>query len=296
VPVFILWFSRKFDRNDFIFSVQYLEACVSLVYEREGHVAKVGLNRPHEKNALDPEIMMKLHETWVEINHDDMVRIVILYSCLPDIFCSGMDLKTAIPVLTKARVPETDAERWLMGAGPHVGEAMLKPNILKKPVIAAINGYCLTGGFEMIMGADLRIASEDAVFQMREASLGIMPVGGANIYLPRLMTPCRALEILLTADHFSAQTLYDWGFINRVVPQHELMDTSLNMAKMIARNGPLAVQGMIQCFRETQDMTYPDAFRRELEIGMPIFGSRDAREGICAQKERRDTKFTGNKG
>lgn len=269
---------------------------MSLVYEKEGHIAKVGLNRPHEKNALDPDILMKLHETWMEINKDDMVRIVILYSCLPDIFCSGMDLKTAIPVLTRARVPETDAERWLTGAGTHVGEAMLKPNILKKPLIAAINGYCLTGGFEMIMGADLRIASEDAVFQMREASLGIMPVGGSNIYLPRMMTPCRALEILLTADNFTAETLYNWGFINRVVPQHELMDVSLKMAKRIASNGPLAVQGIMQCFRETQDMKYADAFKRELEIGMPIFGSRDAREGISAQKEGRAALFPGNKG
>lgn len=266
---------------------------MGLVYEKEGHVAMVGLNRPNEKNALDPKSLMQLHRTWTDINQDDMVRVVILYSCLPDIFCSGMDLKTAIPVLTRVRVPETDAEQWLIGAGPHVGEAMLKPNILKKPVIAAINGYCLTGGFEMIMGADLRIASEDAVFQMREASLGIMPVGGSNIYLPRMMTPCRALEVLLTADNFLAKTLYDWGFLNRVVPRHELMDMSLKMANMIADNGPLAVQGIIRCFRETQDMKYTDAFRREIEIGMPIFGSLDAREGILAQKERRSPNFPG---
>jgi enoyl-CoA hydratase len=270
-----------------------MEVRMGLVYEKEGHVAKVGLDRPKERNALDPETLMGLYKTWLDINQDEMIRVVILYSCLPDIFCSGMDLKTAIPVLTRVRAPETDAERWLIEVGPHVGQAMLKPNIVKKPVIAAVNGYCLTGGFEMIMGADLRIASDDAVFQMREASLGIMPVGGSNIYLPRMLTPCRALEILLTADNFPAKTLYDWGFINRVVSRDELMDAAQVLANRIAGNGPLAVQGIIRCFRETQDMTYADAFKREIEIGMPIFGSLDAREGILAQREKRPPNFPG---
>jgi enoyl-CoA hydratase len=266
---------------------------MSLIYEKEGHIAKVGLNRPKERNALDPEILMNLHKTWVDINQDDMIRVVILYSCLPDIFCSGMDLKAAIPILTGVKAPETDAERWLIDVGAHVGESMLKPNIVKKPVIAAINGYCLTGGFEMVMGADLRIASDDAIFQMREASLGIMPVGGSNIYLPRMITPCRALEILLTADNFSADTLCSWGFINKVVPRHELMDASLKLAGRIAGNGPLAVQGIVRCYREIRDMTYKEAFRREIEIGMPVFGSLDAREGILAQKEKRTPNFPG---
>jgi enoyl-CoA hydratase len=118
---------------------------MGLNYEKEGHIAKVGLNRPNEKNALDPQILMDLHQTWQDINRDDQIRVVILYSCLPDIFCSGMDLRTAIPILTGVRAPETEAEKWLAGFGPHVPEAMLKPNIVKKPVIAAVNGYCLTG-------------------------------------------------------------------------------------------------------------------------------------------------------
>ena len=266
---------------------------MGLVYEKDGHIAKVGLNRPKERNALDPEIMLELHRAWIDINRDEMIRVVILYSCLPDIFCSGMDLKTAIPILTRVRAPETDAERWLIDVGSHVGESMLKPNIVKKPVIAVINGYCLTGGFEMIMGADLRIASDDAVFQMREASLGIMPIGGSNIYLPRMITPCRALEILLTANNFSAKTLYDWGFLNRVTTRDQLMDIALKMADRIAGNGPLAIQGIIRCYRETQDMEYAEAFKKELDIGMPIFGSLDAREGILALKEKRAPDFPG---
>jgi enoyl-CoA hydratase len=170
---------------------------------------------------------------------------------------------------------------------------MLKPNVVKKPVIAAINGYCLTGGFEMVMGADLRIASENAVFQMREASLGIMPVGGSNVYLPRQLSPCRALEILLTAGNFRARTMHEWGFLNHVVAQEDLMKKAMELGDRIASNGPLAVQGIIRCFRETRDMSFTDAFKRELEIGLPVFGSKDAREGILAQKEKRKPNFPG---
>jgi len=267
---------------------------MGLVYEKEGHIAKVGLNRPEEKNALDPGILMELHRAWADVNQDEKMRVVILYSCMPDIFCAGMDLKTAVPVLTRAREAESDAERWLIQMGQQVGEAMLKPNIVKKPVIAAVNGFCLTGGFEMIMGADLRIASENAIFQMREASLGIMPIGGGNIYLPRIMTPCRALEVLLTSGNFRARTLYEWGFINHIVPtQDDLMKKAVELAEKIAGNGPLAVQGIIKCVRETRDMSYAEAFKREVEIGLPIFGSADAREGILAQKEKRKPNFPG---
>jgi len=266
---------------------------MGLNYEKEGHIVKVGLNRPKEKNALDPQILLDLHRAWQEINADDEIRVVILYSCLPDIFCSGMDLGSAIPILTKVREPQTEAERWFDAFGTQVAEAMLKPNIVKKPVIAAVNGYCLTGGFEMVMGADLRLASADAVFQMREASLGIMPTGGSNVYLPRILTPCRAMEVLLTADNFSAHTLYNWGFLNRVVPSGEVMEAALEMAARIAGNGPLAVQGIVRCLRESMDMSYQNAFRKELEIGMPVFSSLDAREGIKAMKEKRKPNFPG---
>ena len=166
-------------------------------------------------------------------------------------------------------------------------------NIVNKPVIAAIHGYCLTGGFEMVMCADLRVASTDAVFQMREASLGIMPTGGGNIFLPRHVSPCRALEILLTAGNYDAKTLYEWGFLNRVVEKERLMDTAMELARKIADNGPLATQGIIRLSRELRMTQMKDAFTREVEIGMPIFGSADAREGVQAQKEKRKPKFPG---
>jgi len=234
-----------------------------------------------------------MHKAWKDVNNDSNIRVALLYSALPDIFCSGMDLKTAIPVLTLTRKPETEAEKWLVSDMKGVGEAMLKINFVKKPIIAAIHGYCLTGGFEMVMGTDIRVASDDAVFQMREASLGIMPMSGANVFLPRLISPCRAMEILLTADNFSAKTLYEWGFLNRVVPREELMKTALGLAEKIAGNGPLAVQGIIKCARETRNIETSEAINKEIEIGAPIFSSEDAREGIRALKEKRKPDYKG---
>lgn len=266
---------------------------MNLIYEKDGAVAKVGLNREGAKNALNPELLHELHRVWQDINEDDGIRVAMLYSALPDIFCAGMDLKTAIPILTRMRPPGDDLERWMVERWEEVAAAMLKPNPVVKPVIAAIHGYCLTGGFEMVMGADIRVAADDAVFQMREARLGIMPTGGANVYLPRIVSPNRAAEILLTANDFSAGTLYEWGFLNRVVPREQLMSTALSLAEAIAGNGPLAVQGILRCLRETRDMTSVQAFRREIEIGMPIFASEDAREGVRAQMERRPARFTG---
>ncbi len=267
---------------------------MDLIFEKAGHIASVGLNRPERKNALDPGILRHLYQTWEAVNKDDDIRVVVLYSTLPDIFCSGMDLKTAIPVLTRAREPENEDEAWLIdGLKGGVGEAMLKVPFVKKPIIAAIHGYCLTGGFEMVMGADLRVASYDAVFQMREASLGIMPIGGGNVLLPRIVSPCRAIEILLTADNYDAQTLYEWGFLNRVCARRELMPTAMALAEKIAANGPLAVQGIIRCSRETRAMDLQEALRREVAIGAPIFASEDAREGVRAQREKRKPDFPG---
>ena len=260
-------------------------------FEKDGHIAKVGLNIPETLNALGPDILFELYKIWEECQEDDNVRVVILYSALPNIFCSGMDLNTAIPVLTAARKPETEGEEWLISDDNAVGKAMLKYKTLDRPVIAAINGYCLTGGFEMSMGCELRVASEDAVFQMRETTLGIMPIGGSNVFLPMQIGSTRALEILLTGNNFPASTLYEWGFLNRVVPKKKLMDESMSLAERIASNGPFSVRSMVKLSRQIKELSLEEAMKKEIEIGFPVFMSEQAREGVLSQKEKRKPDF-----
>jgi enoyl-CoA hydratase len=264
---------------------------MGLEFEKDGHIVKVGLNIPETLNALGPDILYDLYKIWEECQEDDTVRVVILYSALPQIFCSGMDLNTAIPVLTAARKPETEGEKWLISDDNAVGKAMLKYKDLDRPVIAAINGYCLTGGFEMTMGCELRVAAEDAVFQMRETTLGIMPIGGSNVFLPTQVGTTRALEILLTGNNFSASTLYEWGFLNRVVPREKLMDEAMSLAERIASNGPLSVRSMVKLSRQIKELSFEAAMKREIETGFPVFMSDQAREGIRAQKEKRKPVF-----
>ncbi len=264
---------------------------MAVEFEKQGHIALVGLNIPESKNALGPEELHDLYNIWEECGADHEIRSVVFYSKLADIFCSGMNLKTAIPILTGVRQPETEAERWALQDPQAFGKAMLKFKELDRPVIAAINGYCLTGGFEMVMGCELRVASEDAVFQMRETTLGIMPIGGSNVFLPAQVGQARAMEILLTGNNFTAQTLYEWGFLNRVVARDMLMDTAMEFAERIAGNGPKSVRGMVRCARAVQGIPFDDAMKKELEIGAPIFSSDDAREGVKAQREKRKPDF-----
>ncbi len=264
---------------------------MGIVFEKEGHIAKVGLNSPETRNALGPDELLALNNVWEECQADDNVRVVVFYSELPDIFCSGMNLKTAIPIWTGMRKPETEGEKWLMSDNKSVGKAMLKHKTLDRPVIAAVNGYCLTGGFEMAMGCELRVASEDAVFQMRETTLGIMPIGGSNVFLPAQVGQARAMEILLTGGNFTAAELLEWGFLNRVVPREKLMEEAMGLAGIIASNGPKSIRGMVRCSRQIQGKSLADALDVEVAIGAPIFMSDDAREGVTAQKEKRKPNF-----
>lgn len=266
---------------------------MSLIFNKDNQVALVGLNRPEAKNALDAQTLKELQAAWDEVVNDKSIHAAVLYSALPDIFCSGMDLKTVIPILTGARQPSDDSERWLVTNPQGIFFAMLRQRNWDKPVIAAIHGLCLTGGFEMIMGTDLRVASEDAVFQMREATFGIMPIGGSNVFLPRQIPLAAAKEILILGEEISARRLYEWGFLNRVVPKNRLMDEAVKIARRICDNGPLAVQGILRCIRTTMEMNVDEAMAKEFEIGFPIFSSDDAREGVTAFKEKRKADFKG---
>ena len=266
---------------------------MALDFAKDNGVALLGLNRPEAKNALDPGLLKELQAAWDQVAEDDSIRAAVIYSALPDIFCAGMDLKNVIPILTGARAPSNENEQWLVDNPQGVFTSILRQRTFDKPVIAAVHGLCLTGGWEMVMGTDLRVASDDAVFQMREATLGIMPVGGSNVYLPRQIPLAAAKEILCLGQEVPASKLLDWGFLNRVTPREKLMDEAMGMARRICDNGPLAVQGILRCIRMTAGMEFEAAMGKEMKIGMPIFTSEDAREGVAAFREGRKPDFKG---
>ncbi len=276
------------NRTDILLSQ---ETNMGIDFEKDGRIAKVALGMQDTKNALGPNELLQLSEIWSECQEDDFIRAVVLYSSLDNVFCSGLNLKTALPIWSGMRQPETDAEQWFLDDHKSVGTATLKYKELDKPVIVAVNGLCVTIGFEMVMGCELRIASETAIFQMIETKLGIMPMMGANVFLRSQIGAARAMEIILTGNAVKATTLFEWGFLNRIVAKANVLDEAMSLAESIAANGPKSIQGMVRCARKIHGKSLQEALEIEQEIGKPIFMSKDAHEGINAFREKRIANF-----
>jgi enoyl-CoA hydratase/carnithine racemase len=162
-----------------------------------------------------------------------------------------------------------------------------------KPIIAAINGYCLAGGLEIALSCDIRIAAEHAEFGLPEPKRAIIPGAGGTQRLPRAVPLAFAMELLLTGDRFDAQTALRFGLVSRVVPQAELMATAEAIAKKILENGPLAVRAVKEVAMRGLDMTLEDGLRLEAQKTGPIFSTEDAREGPLAFAQKRKPVYKG---
>jgi enoyl-CoA hydratase len=265
---------------------------MTVVYEKKDHVAHIRLDRPEAKNALDPETVVALADVWVDFRDDDDMRVAIITGT-GDAFCSGADLGKLIPLITGARQAETEADKALQADPTLSQKALLRDFELWKPVIAAVNGYALAGGCELVQATDIRVASEKATFALTEARWAIFPMGGSSVRLPRQIPYSRAMEYLLTGDRWDARTALEMGFVNHVVPENELMSKAEEIARKIAANGPLAVRAIKQAVVENQGLSVKDALAHELELAMPVFMTRDAREGPRAFKEKRPPRYEG---
>lgn len=241
-----------------------------VVYEREDRIAKIILNRPGKLNALNSAVVQGLHDAWRKFENDDEARVAILTGSGSRAFSAGVDLNDP---------PE------LGPAFPGVGVNVTKP------VIAAIEGYCLGGGFVLAMLCDLRVAAEDAVLGYPEAKVGLM--GGIGPALVNFMPRAIALEMLFSGENFPAQRLYEVGFLNRVVPKGETLLEAQRLAEVIAANAPLVLKGIkrLAGLYPSHDPVAVGAVVSQ--VLRPIMTSEDAREGMAAFKERRQPNFSG---
>jgi enoyl-CoA hydratase len=160
-------------------------------------------------------------------------------------------------------------------------------------VIAAINGYAIAGGMELCQGTDLRIAADTAMLGVQEVKWAIFPAGGSTVRLPQQLSLPHAMELLLTGDFIDARKAYEWGFINRVVPAADVLDTAFEIAGRIARNGPIAVQAIRRSARACLGRPEAEALAMELEFAAPVFASEDAREGPRSFIEKRPAVYHG---
>jgi enoyl-CoA hydratase len=246
------------------------------------------MNRPAAKNALSGEMLVRMYDAWVEIDEDPELRVGILAGA-GGTFCSGMDLK-AFAGGTQGENPfqkrfEEDSDlHW---------KALLRHFRPRKPLIAAVEGFALAGGTEILQGTDIRVAGEGAIFGITEVARGLFPLGGSTARLRRQIPYTIAAEMLLTGRRVPAAEAKEIGLIGHVVPDGTALEKAREIADQIAANAPLSVQAVLRSLREGAEMTEADALANELELGWPIFATKDAKEGATAFAEKRSANFRG---
>jgi enoyl-CoA hydratase len=251
--------------------------------ERRGHVLIVTMNRPEARNALSGPMMALLRQAWDQVDSDPGIRVCVLTGA-GGAFCAGADLKAMTrshPGVT-FKAGEVDLS---------VIEPLLKGRRLTKPLIAAVEGPAIAGGTEILQATDIRVAGESARFGVSEARWGLFPLGGSAVRLPRQVPYTVAADLLLTGRHISAAQAREIGLIGHVVPDGQALGKALEIADMIAANGPVAVRAILRTIRETEGMAENDAFTVEARIGMAVFASEDAKEGPRAFTEKRRPEF-----
>jgi len=263
------------------------------LFEKQGHVAIITLNRPEAMNALSPEMICQLADYWKEVRDNNDIRVAVVTGAGPKSFCSGADLGQLIPLFTKARAPQNDYEQRVLDDRELTMTAILRDFDSVKPVVAAVNGFAIAGGCEMLQGTDIRVASEKARFGLQEVKWAIFPGGGSTVRLPRQIPYCRAMEILLTGDLVSAQEAFDMGLVNKVVAPEKVMEAAMEYAAKLAKNGPIAVQAIRRSARECIGYPEKTALDMENKFMAPVFKSEDAVEGPRAFMEKREPVFKG---
>src|SRR2546423_5547541 len=207
--------------------------------ERDGGIWTITINRPERRNALDLPHFQALAGAWLDFRDDEEARVAIVTG-VDDSFCVGADLKSFVPAVTD-NVEELAAGRSDMPADAGL-VAVLREFELWKPVIAAVNGLCVAGGMEMLLGTDIRIAGERASFGIFEPKRGLFPGGGTTVRLPRQIPFAWAMEVLLLCEAVDAQSAFRMGLVNAVVPADKLLDEAKSWARKIMANAPLAIE------------------------------------------------------
>lgn len=256
--------------------------------ERRGHVMIVTMNRPKRMNAMTPEMFVLMADAWMEASDDDDVRCIILTGADGN-FCAGADLRAMAGDADESG--EVDVEARMAADPDIIWKGLLKTYRPTKPIIAAVEGVAIAGGTEILQGTDIRVAGESAKFGVSEARWSLYPMGGSAVRLRRQIPYTVAADILLTGKHISASEALGYGLIGYVVPDGQALDKALEIAEVIAANGPLAVEAILRTLHETDGMLESEALAHEADYGMAVFASDDAKEGPRAFAEKRQPNF-----
>jgi enoyl-CoA hydratase len=265
------WFERKHSKKK-------ENSMSEVLVEKQDGVMIITINRPEAKNAMNKAASEALAAAMDELDASDDLRVGILTGA-GGTFCSGMDLKGFL----KGELPQVEGRGFggLCEAPP------------AKPLIAAIEGYALAGGCELMLSCDLVVAAEDSKFGIPEVKRGLVAAAGGLMRLPRQIPYRVAMELALTGDMMSAQRAESMGLINEVVASGTALDAAKALAARVAANGPLAVAVSKQIVRDSGDWSSSEMFAEQMKIAVPVFMSEDAKEGAAAFAEKRAPNWKG---
>jgi len=249
----------------------------------EDGIALITMNRPERMNALDAEHYRLLSEAWVRVRDDKDIRVAVITGAGDRAFTVGADLKSYVPA------PAPLDEMWLTQR-----EQLLNRGLeVWKPIVAAVNGACLGGGSTMLFATDIRVAVPHATFNLAEVTRGLVPGNGGTQRILKQMPYAIAMEMMLTANAFDAETAARWGLINKIVPPARLLEEAFAYARRIAANAPLAVQAAKELAIRSEDMGLATGLRMEQIANRLLWASEDVREGPAAFVEKRPPQFKG---
>lgn len=254
-----------------------------LLYREEGPVARITLNRPAKLNALNPTVFGLLEEALARFEASERAQVAILHGN-GRAFAAGADIEHYV-----------DRSLWEYIAFQRLARRVYdRFTTCPKPIVAAVHGYALGGGFELVLVCDLVVAAESARFGLPEARLGLLPGGGGTQRLPRLVGRVRANELLMSARRLHASEALEWGLVNRVVPDEALLDAARELAESLLTQAPLAVRMAKRLVHEGLDAPLGVALSYEQDATATLYETDDAREGIAAFVEKRPPVFRGS--
>ena len=249
-----------------------------VVVTRHDDVQVITINRPEARNALTAAVARDVAEAVDELDSSDELRVGIITGA-GGTFSSGMDLKGFV----RGETPLIEG-RGLCGI-------TLTPP--RKPLIAAVEGYALAGGLELVLACDIVVAARSALLGIPEVKRGLIAGGGGALLLPKYIPTAFAMEMLLTGDPVTAEKAAAFGLVNRVVEEGAALDEALVLARTIALNGPLAVAVTKQVARATGDWSRQQGWAEQEKLIGPVLSSHDAKEGATAFAEKRAPRWTG---
>ena len=259
-------------------------------YEKHGRVRLITIDRPGKMNSLDFAANDRLVQAWREFDADDDARVAVVTGAGTQAFCAGADLKTYTMDFARRPAPEFRAR---FTNGPGFGGITRHLDVFK-PIVAAVNGFAISGGFELALACDLRWCSPNAQFALQDAKWGFHACDGGLIRLPQIVGLGHAMEIVLSGERVDAEHAYRIGLVNRIVPQGELVERTLAYAQMLASRSPLSHRFAKEVVKRTVGMHMDEALRLESRSFHDVGLTDDLAEGTTAFRERRDAHFKGS--